>query len=97
LDKQYLVPHHSEGAETDIVRARAATTVAEAADMFVDSKDRLLDVSKWDRYGNIASVHFRLADSHKHIVTRKARRGDHIVINETGEQHLDNYDWLTID
>ncbi len=96
-EKHYLVPHHSEGSETDIVRAYAAPTVAEAADMFVDAKDRLLNVTKWDKYGSIASVHFRLADSHKHIVTRNARRADHIVITETGEQHLDNYDWLTID
>ena len=76
----YLIPAHAEGTETDIACGFTAESVDDAADLFVDAKDRLLAVTDWAEFGALESVHFRLADSHGHVVRRHARRGDHILI-----------------
>jgi hypothetical protein len=97
-EKHYLVPHHSEGAAKDIFHQIGVETIEDSEDYFVDAKDRLLDVTNWAKYGGIeSSAHFKLADSHGQIVTRHARRTDHILICsiEAG-QEAELYDWFTI-
>ncbi len=95
-EKHYLVPQHEEGTATDIVHNMPAETTEDAEDLFVDAKDRLLDVGNWARYAGLEDVHFRLADGHGHIVSRHARRADHILINNAGEAPSADYDWFTI-
>ena len=92
----YLVPTHTDGAEIDITYTLHADLVEEAEDIFVDAKDRLLDVTHWARYAGLADVRFALADGHRHIVSRKARRADHIMIDGPGQPHME-YDAYTID
>lgn len=94
----YLVPAHTDGAEIDIRHTLYADLIEEAEDIFVDAKNRLLDVTHWARYAGLADVRFALADGHKHAVIRKARRADHILIDgrSSGQPHSE-YDAFTID
>jgi hypothetical protein len=94
-EAHYLVPHNNEGTATDIVYSVLCDMVEEAEDLFVDAKDRLLDVGNWAKYAYMGSVQFGLADSHQHVVSRHARRGDHILISDpcAGTGSLD---WFTI-
>ncbi|GAA4469103.1 hypothetical protein GCM10023093_27960 [Nemorincola caseinilytica] len=94
----YLVPAHTDGAEIDITHSLQADLVEEAEDLFVDAKNRLLDVTHWARYAGLADVRFALADGHRHTATRKARRGDHILIDGRGPgQPYNEYDAYTIE
>lgn len=77
----YLVPHHTGGQETDIAYTTTTDLVEEAEDLFVDAKNRLMDVGRWAAFATLAHVRFALADSHRQTVKRKARRADHILID----------------
>ena len=57
------------------------TFTEDAEDLFVDAKEKLLDVNNWRRYSGITGIDFRLTDGHSRPVKRKAHRGDHIKIN----------------
>jgi hypothetical protein len=92
----YLVPEHNEGTETDIIHSLSAETTDDAEDLFVDIKDRLLNVTNWDKYAGMAEVCFGLADSSGHKVKRHARRGDHVLVT-TISHATEQYDWLTIE
>lgn len=98
MQPHYLVPHHTGGAETDIVYTTMTDMVEEAEDLFVDAKNHLLNVARWSEYAGLHHVRFALADSHRQIVKHKARRADHILI-DTGEQGKphEEHDAYTID
>ncbi len=98
-EQHYLIPSHSEGAATDIVHSLSANNIDDADSLFLDAKDRLMNVAKWDKYAGIDNVHFVLADGHGHAVHRRTHRGDHIIIaaNSAAGQNGEKYDWLTID
>lgn len=96
-DNHYLVPQNTEGVATDITHSMPAETTEDAEDLFVDAKDRLLDVNNWAKYGNLSRVHFRLADHNGHPVSRHMRRTDHIVIHIDGSDNAADVDWFTID
>lgn len=77
----YLVPAHMGGLETDITHTATTDIIEEAEDLFVDAKNRLMDVCRWAEYASLPNIRFALADSHRHPVKRKARRADHILID----------------
>lgn len=93
----YLVPEHNEGTETDIMHSLSAETTDDAEDLFVDIKDRLLNVTNWGKYAGMAEVSFGLADSSGRKVTRHARRGDHVLVTTALTNATAQYDWLTIE
>jgi hypothetical protein len=94
-ETHYLVPQNNEGTATDIVYSVLCDMVEEAEDLFVDAKDRLLDVGNWAKYAYMGAVQFGLADSHQHVVNRHARRGDHILITDA-KAAIGGLDWFTI-
>ncbi len=93
----YLVPEHNEGTEIDIIHSLSAETTDDAEDLFVDIKDRLLNVTSWGKYAGMNEVSFGLADSNGHKVKRHARRGDHVLVTTATTTGAAQYDWLTID
>ncbi len=100
MAEHYLVQGHEGGVSVDIVYRFVADMIEEAEDLFVDAKDRLLEVSDWAKFGGINAIHFRLADGSGHAVRRHARRGDHILISQTkdaGGQLTEAFDSFTID
>jgi hypothetical protein len=94
----YLVPEQLEGLKKDITESLAAVTIEVAEDLFVDAKERLLDVNNWKRYSADANATFTLTDSHGNTVKRRARRGDHIRIDAPGAG-IDGsgFDWAAIE
>lgn len=81
----YLVPENSAGEQADIQHAINIGSVEDAEDLFIDAKNRLLEVGEWHTNGNLSEIHFSLVDRHGHLVNRWARRGDHIRIADTIE------------
>ena len=61
----------------------------DAEDLFVDAKEKLLDVNNWKRYSGMTGIDFRLTDGHTRSVNRKAHRGDHIKISVSGQEAKD--------
>jgi len=60
----------------------------DAEDLFVDAKEKLLDVNNWKRYSGMTGIDFRLTDGHGRTVNRKAHRGDNIKINVPGQSSV---------
>ena len=99
IQHHYLVPLQQMGAEKDIAYAVTGKNTEDAADWFVDAKERLLDVNHWSRYSANSEIQFSLSDHHGHPVRRKARRGDHICIDNVHPDGLPGmgYDWAIIE
>jgi hypothetical protein len=91
----YLVPAQVEGLKKDVTQNLAADSTEAAEDLFVDAKERLLDVNNWRRYSALPNVVFQLTDGHGHPVKRRARRGDHIRLDLTGIPG--SFDWVAIE
>jgi hypothetical protein len=73
------------------------TFTEDAEDLFVDAKEKLLDVNNWKRYSGITGIEFRLTDGHGRPVKRKAHRGDHIKINFPGQSMADEHCCVVIE
>lgn len=90
-EQHYLVPHHADGEQTDIVYGITTEFLEDAEDLFVDAKDRLLDVNKWSVFAGLSSVSFALADAAGHPLKRRLHRHDHIVIATQDEGASDRF------
>lgn len=78
--QHYLVPIHTTGTETDISCSVGTESAEEAGYMFVEAKDRLLNIGKWANYAGFEEISFLLTDARSNVVRRTARRTDHIHI-----------------
>lgn len=78
--QHYLVPIHTTGTETDISCSIGTESAEEASFVFVDAKNRLLNIEKWATYAGFTQINFVLTDTRSNIVHRTARRTDHIHI-----------------
>lgn len=90
-EQHYLVPHHADGEQTDIVYGITTEFVEDAEDLFVDAKDRLLEVNRWATFAGLSSVTFSLADAAGHLLKRRLHRRDHIVISSPAEGTADRF------
>lgn len=91
LNDHYLVPDQQEGIEKNLQSFVTALTVEDAEDMFVEAKNRMLDVNGW-KEGNSYFKNFVLTDSHGKEVQRLARKGDYIHVLNTAENN-----WIHVD
>ncbi len=90
-EQHYLVPHNYDGEQTDIVYGITTEFVEDAEDLFVDAKDRLLEVNKWAVFAGFSSLSFALADGQGHMLKRRLHRHDHIIISSPGEGTADRF------
>jgi len=90
-EQHYLVPHHATGAQTDVAYGITTEFVEDAEDLFVDVKDRLLEVNKWAAFAGLSTVSFTLADAAGHTLHRRLHRHDHIIISTPGEGTADRF------
>jgi hypothetical protein len=58
------------------------TSIEGAEDLFIDTKDVLLDVNKWQDIVKLPGMHFSLINNQKIGVTRPAHKGDYIKIEQ---------------
>ncbi len=57
-----------------------AEFIEEAEDLFIESKDKLFDVSNWATICGITNIRFTLSDHHARELHRKAHTGDYIKV-----------------
>jgi hypothetical protein len=84
--KHYLVPDQSQGFEKNIEHSTLLSTTEDAEDGFVGAKERLLDVSNWNKYV-VPAVRLQLTDLRKKALHRKAHKGDCINIEVESTWH----------
>lgn len=99
MEQHYLVPQQYTGPAKDFEHQVLAESAEDAADWFVDAKDRMLDVNKWKDYATAFSAAFRLTDAHGKEVNRRAHKGDHIKIDIPGPGPAagGGYDWVLVE
>ncbi len=95
-EEHYKVPQHDEGTRGAITYAIEEETIEDAEDLFVDAKDRMLDINHWNKFSNVDSGSFRLTDHNGHEVFRHARRGDHVFTGSPAEVESGSVDWLYV-
>jgi len=95
----YLVPDQLAGDEKDLAFEIAAAGIDEAEDLFVSAKEELWNINRWENACPGIPFQFRLADSHGHLVGRRARKGDHIRIGRPGSDSPSGaiHDWVVVE
>ena len=81
---QYMVADRDIDTKKDIAHSLSADTVEDAEDMFVDAKERLLDINNWRKYTPTLTGEFQLIDANGKELHRKAHKGDHVRISASG-------------
>lgn len=84
MTAHYLIPEQQQGTLTDLEHNMLADTIEDAEDLFVDAKERMLDVNNWKRYYAQGDVIFALTDPRGGALNRRARKGDLIKIQSRG-------------
>lgn len=94
VNDHYLVPEQMKGTEKNLQSYITALTVEDAEDMFVEAKDKMLDINNWKKENSFFSS-FILTDSHGKEVHRHAHAGDFIRIANAAGASL--YNWIHVD
>lgn len=94
-----LVPEQHSGVEKNFQRRHQSESLEDAEDLFVEAKERLLDVNSWHRLAGKGKARFQLVDGHCHPLKRHAHRGDFIRIELPGPASPvgGGYDWVHIE
>lgn len=96
LEEQYLTGQQGDGGSMLIAYSVEVETIEDAEDLFVDAKDRMLDINNWTKYSGSNAFSLKLTDSHGHDVSRHARRGDHVFASNSGPGMEEESDWLFV-
>jgi hypothetical protein len=94
------VPPQQEGAQKDIEYTFSAADENDARKLFMISRNRLMDVNRWDQYCGAVSAKFRLTDAHGHDVERTVEHDDYFRIDlpaAPGTAAGKGYDWVHIE
>ncbi|MBA3828909.1 MAG: hypothetical protein H0X33_08230 [Taibaiella sp.] len=99
FNKHYLVPAQEKGLQKDLHHTVKAEDIEDAEDLFIDAKERLLDVNNWQRSGTVLNASFILTDINGKDLHRAARKGDYIriEIQTAGTNTINGPDWLHIE
>ncbi len=94
-----LVPPQENGGQSDTSHSATLKTAEDAAELFSVAKNRLLDVSNWDKLCGPLTGTFFLTDDQGNIVKRLAKPGDYLKIDVPGpgSETGDGYDWVNIE
>jgi predicted NUDIX family phosphoesterase len=98
-ENHYLVPQQQQGLKLDIEHHITAVTAEDAEYLFVDAKDRLLDINNWNKHCPEMGTELRLTDSHGLGVGRHARKGDLVRIDIPGKgpTHPGGFNWVLVE
>ncbi len=97
--EQAKVPPQVEGEKSDIIERRNCPSAEEAAQVFLESKKKLLDISNWGKISKGLSADFVLMDGQGNPLNRKPEPGDYIRIDIPGPGSVagHGYDWVKIE
>ncbi len=99
LSKESVIPSQQKGAKSDTSISIKFKSEKEAKDFFPVAKDRLLQISNWDKLcGSVTGI-FCLTDARGNELNAKAEEGNFIRIDipGPGSKTGDGYDWVTIE
>lgn len=97
--EQAKVPPQVDGEKSDIIERRNCSSAEEAAQVFLESKKKLLDISNWGKISKGLSADFVLIDGQGNPLNREPERGDYIRIDIPGPGSVagHGYDWVKIE
>lgn len=92
-------PSQKTGASSDTESEICLNSVSDAVRHFKTVKERLLDVSSWDKLNGMELASFQLMDTEGKEVFRHARKGDYFRIDlpGPGSEKGSGYDWVCIE
>src|SRR5438128_9601431 len=95
-----IVPEQKEGSKSDNEHTIVCNNREEASQLFAATRDRLLDVNKWETYCNgLLTADFKLCDPAGNEVERLAQERDYFKIDIPGPGPVDGdgFDWVQIE
>lgn len=93
------VPVQKEGGKTDAEYSKTAVDAAAGHELFLQSRERLLNINEWDKIAGARSAVFKLTDANGSGIGGKAKVGDYIKIDipGPGTKAGEGYDWVRIE
>ncbi|MEO6000764.1 MAG: hypothetical protein ABIN89_28205 [Chitinophagaceae bacterium] len=94
-----LVPKQEKGSKSDTAHSVTLKTIKEAKELYSMAKNRLLDISHWDKLCGPVSGTFHLMDNRGNQSERLAIQGDYLKIDVPGpgSKTGDGFDWVKIE
>jgi hypothetical protein len=98
-EKHPNIPAQHKGAESNYTHKVTLPDIPKAKSLFNTAKNRLLNVSEWEKISKGLSADFQLTDRNGQKVNRPAEEGDYFKIDipapgtTTGEGH----DWVEVE
>jgi len=92
-------PPQKEGVSKTLEEDAELKSKEEAVTLFMQAKDRLLNVDKWQEVSTTIKSRFRVVDARSTSQNRPARQGDYILIDIPGPggDAGDGADWVCVD
>jgi hypothetical protein len=97
-DPSGLAPNPEGGLHKDILYHHCCSNTDDATALFVEAKERLLDVDNWHRTAGCNQIRFRLYDTTGQQQQRHARQHDLILAERTeqGPRDEGSQEWMRI-
>ena len=97
--EQYTIPPQQTGSQTDVVEEKKLPTEDEARNLFVQAKERLLDVNHWKDISEDISTSFVLVDNFGNLKSGPPKPGDFVKIDIPGPGPTagEGHDWVKVE
>ncbi|MBS1565779.1 MAG: hypothetical protein JST39_15430 [Bacteroidetes bacterium] len=97
--EQHIIPTQQAGDQTDIVEQKQLPSEADAKALFIQARDRLLDVNHWEAISHGLSASFTLTDSFGNLKNSPPQPGDFLKIDipGPGTSAGHGYDWVKVE
>jgi len=97
--EQYTIPTQQGGDQTDIVEEKQLSTEEEARALFLQAKQRLLDINHWEEISEGISASFNLTDNFGNLKTGVPKAGDYLKIDIPGPEPGagGDHDWVKVE
>ena len=93
------IPEQKEGGQTDTNYSKTTTNKTGAHELFMKSRERLLNINEWDKIAGALSAVFQLTDAAGNVIAEKPKVGYYIKIDipGPGTKAGQGYDWVRIE
>ncbi|MDQ6609851.1 MAG: hypothetical protein M3Y85_08525 [Bacteroidota bacterium] len=93
------IPEQRDGSEITVEEYVLLDSVAAAKAFFLDVKDRLLHVNKWQEISGTLSADFQLTDEKGETIDSSPQKGNYVKINipEPKMRKGEDFDWVRVE
>jgi hypothetical protein len=97
--EQYTIPTQQTGDQSDTVEEKKLATEEEAKAIFLQAKQRLLDINHWEDISKGISATFNLTDHFGNLKNGAPQPGDYFKIDipGPGPKAGEGYDWVKVE